>query len=135
MTNAQIHNKATAVYTQAQATVVTFLVALLLLVAPLFTHAAQLVMVEEQHCPYCERFNAEIAPIYPKTTEGKLAPLRRIDIADGWPDDLSDIKPETLTPTFILIEDNKEIGRLYGYQGDEFFWFLLGQLFEKLESD
>ena len=134
MTNSQIPINIKAVHAQALSALFRYLVALLVLMFPLFTFAAQLVMVEEQHCPYCERFNAEIAPIYPKTAEGKLAPLRRIDIADGWPEDLSNIKSETLTPTFILIEDNKEIGRLYGYQGDEFFWFLLGQLFEKLES-
>jgi len=94
--------------------------------------SAQLVMVEESDCPYCERFNAEIAPAYPNTTEGKAAPLRRVNIENGWPADLSHIKTETLTPTFILIQNNQELGRLHGYQGDEFFWFLLGELFEKL---
>ena len=96
--------------------------------------AAQLLMIEEEHCPYCERFNHEIAPIYPKTAEGKQAPLRRIDLADGWPADLSFVKPEQLTPTFILIDNDRELGRLYGYQGDEFFWFLLGELLAKLDT-
>jgi len=98
-----------------------------------FSASAQLVMVEETHCPYCARFNAEIAPAYPKTTEGMAAPLRRINIDEGWPADLSHIKSESLTPTFILIQNNRELGRLHGYQGDEFFWFLLGELMEKLE--
>jgi len=100
---------------------------------PAFSTSAQLIMVEETHCPFCARFNAEIAPVYPKTTEGNIAPLRRVSIDEGWPDDLSHIETESLTPTFILIQDNRELGRLYGYQGDEFFWFLLGELFEKLE--
>jgi len=97
--------------------------------------SAQLIMVEETSCPYCLRFNAEIAPAYPNTTEGKTAPLRRINIDNGWPADLSHIKKESLTPTFILMQDNQELGRLHGYQGDEFFWFLLGELFEKLNPD
>lgn len=92
-------------------------------------------MVEEAGCVYCAKFNAEIAPIYPNTAEGKLATLRRIDLADGWPADLSHIKPERLTPTFILIDNDREMGRLYGYQGDEFFWFLLGELLEKLDPE
>ncbi len=91
-------------------------------------------MVEEENCPYCDRFNSEIAPIYPKTEEGKIAPLRRINLANAWPHDLSFIQPETLTPTFILVADGREVGRLYGYQGDEFFWFLLGELLDKLDS-
>jgi len=95
--------------------------------------SAQLIVVEETHCPYCARFNAEIAPAYPKTEEGITAPLRRVNIDDGWPADLSHIKTESLTPTFILIQDNRELGRLHGYQGDEFFWFLLGELLAKLE--
>lgn len=98
-----------------------------------FPPSAQLIMVEETNCPFCVRFNAEIAPVYPKTTEGSIAPLRRVNIDEGWPDDLSHIKTESLTPTFILIEDNRELGRLHGYQGDEFFWFLLGELFENLK--
>jgi len=95
---------------------------------------AQLLMIEETNCPYCKRFNDEIAPAYPNTTEGKLAPLKRINLDDGWPDALSHINSESLTPTFILLQDNREVGRLHGYQGDEFFWFLLGELLEKLES-
>lgn len=97
--------------------------------------AAELLMVEEAGCVFCKKFNDEIAPAYPNTTEGKLAPLRRIDLANGWPDDLSTIEPETLTPTFILVENNQELGRLYGYQGDEFFWYLLGELLEKLDTE
>lgn len=98
-------------------------------------HAAELIMIEEAGCVYCARFNAEIAPVYPKTAEGKLAPLRRIDLSDEWPADLAQVKPETITPTFILVENQREVGRLYGYQGDEFFWFLLGEMLEKLKHD
>lgn len=113
--------------------IVTALLLGQLFVSPAFS--AQLIMVEEANCIYCKQFDEEIAPAYPKTTEGRLAPLRRIDLADGWPDDLSLIKTETLTPTFILVENDRELGRLHGYQGDEFFWFLLGQLLEKLNPE
>lgn len=109
-----------------------WLVCIHLLVMP--AHAAELLMVEEAGCVYCKKFNIEIAPAYPKTAEGKLAPLRRIDLADGWPADLSTIKPATLTPTFILVDNNQELGRLHGYQGDEFFWYLLGELLENLDA-
>ena len=92
-------------------------------------------MLEQDGCVYCEKFNREIAPAYSKTAEGKIAPLRRIDINQEWPEDLADIKPTTLTPTFILIENNKELDRLYGYSGDEYFWFLLGELLENLNTE
>ena len=35
------------------------------------------------------------------------------------------------TPTFVLVEDGKELGRIEGYAGDEFFWFLLGRLLDE----
>ncbi len=94
--------------------------------------AAELLMLEQAGCAWCARFNKEIAPIYAKTEEGRLAPLRRVDIHAPWPDDLAGILPERFTPTFVLVEDGREIGRMRGYAGDEFFWVLLQELLEKL---
>ena len=97
--------------------------------------AAELVMMEQNACPWCERWHEEIGVIYNKTAEGKIAPLRVVNIHDEWPDDLSEIRVERLTPTFVLIDDDgNEIDRLRGYTGDEFFWFLIGEMFKKLPS-
>lgn len=97
--------------------------------------AAELVMLEKPGCPWCARFNAEIAPAWPNTSEGKRAPLRRVDITQAWPDDLAGIQKEVFTPTFVLIDDGKEIGRLRGYVGDEFFWYLIGELIAKIPEE
>ena len=91
-------------------------------------------MMEQDACPWCERWHEEIGVIYNKTTEGKLAPLRVVNIHGEWPDDLKNIRKERFTPTFILIEDGKEIDRLRGYTGDEFFWFLIGEMLKKLPN-
>ena len=96
--------------------------------------AAELLVLERDGCPWCDRFDAEIAPVYPKTAEGKLAPLRRIDIHAPLPADLKGIRLETFTPTFVLVEDGREIGRIRGYPGEEFFWFMLSELIAKLEK-
>src|SRR5438270_912553 len=53
---------------------------LALLLAPV-AHAAELVMFEQKGCVWCQKFDREIAPAYDKTSEGKRAPLRRLDIA------------------------------------------------------
>ena len=97
--------------------------------------AAQLVMLEQPGCPWCRRFNEEIAPAYAKTDEGRRAPLRRVDITEPWPSDLSKIRKERLTPTFVLIDDGVEIDRLRGYPGDDFFWGLLDDMLAKLPDD
>lgn len=101
--------------------------ALVLILAGLFAlplAAAELVMVERDGCVYCARWDAEIAPIYPKTPEGSFAPLRRMDIAER-PDDIAFVSRPVLTPTFVLIEDGAELARIEGYGGDELFWAML----------
>ena len=77
---------------------------------------------------WCARWNNEISETYPKTPEGKIAPLRRIDIRATRPDDLTFQRGLFFTPTFILIVDGKEVSRLEGYPGEDFFWGLLGKM-------
>lgn len=89
--------------------------------------SADLVMVEQAGCHYCEKWDHEIGPIYPKTAEGKRAPLRRVDLRN-LPDDIDFKSRPVFTPTFVLVEDGKELGRIEGYAGDEFFWFLIDNL-------
>ncbi len=96
--------------------------------------AAELVMVEEAGCIWCARFNREIGPIYPKTEEAQIAPLRRMDINGPRPDDLSFASPLRITPTFVLIEDGVEHARIEGYPGDELFWPMLGRMLSDLEA-
>lgn len=97
-------------------------------------HAAELVMFEQAGCTWCELFDREIAPIYPKTTEGQRAPLRRVDIDHTLPPDLTFIEMERLAPLFVLIENGHEIGRIRGYPGEDNFWGLLGALIKKLDA-
>lgn len=102
-----------------------FLFGLLFLAHPIA--AAELVMVEQAGCHYCERWNSDIGHIYPKTEEGKLAPLRRVDLRN-LPADIKFVSRPVFTPTFVLVENGEELGRIEGYPGDEFFWFLLEKL-------
>ena len=95
--------------------------------------SAELVMFTQASCVWCQKFDREIAGAYDKTTEGKRAPLRRLDIAQPIPADLSFIRRERFTPVFVLIDQDREIGRIRGYPGDTFFWGLLANLIERLE--
>lgn len=95
-------------------------------------NAAELLMFEQAGCVYCRRWDAEIGPGYPKTKEGMLAPLKRLDIHAKVPDGIKLKRPATITPTFILIEDGQEVGRLVGYGGSEFFYEMLAGVIAKL---
>ena len=94
---------------------------------------AELVMFEQKGCVWCQKFDREIAPAYDKTTEGKRAPLHRLDISQPVPANLGFIRRERFTPVFVLIDEGREIGRIRGYPGDTFFWGLLANLIERLD--
>ena len=104
------------------------LVAAVLLAQAATARAADLLMLEQPGCVWCAQFDAQIAPAWPKTQEGRRAPLRRVDITRPWPSDLEGIAKERFTPTFVLMDEGREIGRIRGYVGDEFFWYRIGEL-------
>ena len=111
------------------------LLAALLLFGAQAAHAGermlQLVMFEQAACEWCEAWDEEIGEIYPLTAEGKRAPLRRVDIHDPRPTDLAEIPGTKFTPTFVLVAEGRELGRITGYAGEDFFWGLLAQIFDK----
>ena len=94
----------------------------------------RLLMFERLFCEWCEAWNEEVGDAYALTEEGKFAPLRRIQINETHPADLEDIKWPRFTPTFVMMVDGAEVGRIRGYPGEEFFWGLLGDLIEKAKS-
>jgi hypothetical protein len=96
--------------------------------------AAELIVFEQAGCVWCETFDREIAPIYPKTVEGQRAPLRHVNIDDTLPSDLAFLETERLAPVFVLVEKGQEIGRIRGYPGEDHFWGLLGALIRKLDA-
>ncbi|MEF2552828.1 transcriptional regulator [Aurantimonas sp. A2-1-M11] len=105
------------------------------LVAPIASPAAaELLVLERPGCIWCARFDAEIAPAYPRTDAGRKAPLRRVDVTEPWPHDLTDVTPERITPSFVLVENGQEIARLRGYPGEDFFWGLVDDMLKQLPA-
>ena len=88
-----------------------------------------LLMVEEDGCYWCGKWDDEIGHIYPKTAEGRTAPLQRYDLHSETPD-VAFERRVLFTPTFILVDDGKEVGRIEGYPGEDFFWSLLGMMLD-----
>ena len=113
-----------------QKDVVRHFLVFLLVVFPVPGTAAELLMVREDTCPWCTVWDEEIGPIYPKTQEGKFAPLVHVDLGESI-DDTRILKSVIYTPTFILVENGVEIARLEGYPGEDFFWPLLEEMLSK----
>lgn len=105
-----------------------------LLGAPDGARAAELVLFETPGCPFCIAWDAEVGVIYDKTAEGLIAPLRRLDIGDPRPPELAALPDIMYTPTFVLMEDGREVGRIVGYPGEAHFWGLLGTLLARLPA-
>ncbi|WP_240497870.1 hypothetical protein [Thioclava sp. IC9] len=96
----------------------------------------RLLMVEQVGCVYCRMWNNDLASIYPKTPEGKTAPLQRVDLHKPFPDDITITGGKPLfTPTFILLQDGVEVARIEGYASEDFFWGLLDQALKKNGAD
>lgn len=96
--------------------------------------AAELLMFEDPACAWCRRWHAEIGPGYPHSAEGQLAPLRRVHIRDQATAGVALAGPVRATPTFVLAEDGREIGRIVGYPGADFFYPRLAELLAELAA-
>jgi hypothetical protein len=96
--------------------------------------AAELVMYRRAGCPWCALWDREIGPIYPKTDIGHRVPLRMVDLDRNDNSAVRTRSPIRYTPTFVLVENGQEVGRIEGYPGDAFFWGLLERLLEQLPS-
>ncbi len=108
-----------------------------LLVVALFatatpSRAAELVMFESDTCGWCELWHEEIGVVYAKTSEGRILPLRRVDVDDNRPADLTPVRRVVYTPTFVVMNDGREVGRILGYPGEDFFWPMLGQIIDRM---
>lgn len=87
--------------------------------------AGELVYFGSSACTYCDMWDEEIGDIYPKTDEAKILPLRRVSVHDDVPEDLVHIRGVLYTPTFVAVEDGKEVGRISGYPGEDIFWEMM----------
>lgn len=96
------------------------------------SRAAELIMFEQAGCYWCAVWNEQVGIAYPKTWEGKMAPLRRLNIHERLPQDLAGLSKGRFTPTFVVWHDGREIGRIQGYNPD-FFWPMLDEILHKVD--
>lgn len=96
--------------------------------------SVELVMFDDAGCPYCRQWHREVGTAYRNSTEGHRAPLRQVTLRNGTPADLKLASSVRATPTFVLVQDGREVGRITGYGGADFFWGQLDGLMKKLKA-
>ena len=104
------------------------LVAILVLLTPLHASALELVMFGKVGCVWCARWEREIGRSYPAAEEGRIAPIRRMDIHDQRQAGIDLQEPVLYTPTFVLSDNGVEVGRITGYQSEDGFWGTLDDM-------
>lgn len=103
--------------------------------------AAELLFFHDAHCGACLSFEKDVGSIYHKTQEATIAPLQRIEFyrEDGEISDASNMTglntPVQWTPSFVLMDNGREIGRIAGYQSAELFWMALNQILGQLPQE
>lgn len=78
-----------------------------------------LVMVDDPACVYCRKWMREVAQGYQASAEGRAFPLMRRNRGHA---DLSGFQALIYTPTFLVLTSGREVGRIVGYTGADFFW-------------
>ena len=98
------------------------------------TSATELIMFESRGCEYCALWNEEIGEIYAETKTGETVPLRRVQMEEKLSEEWRNIKSIRYSPTFVVIEDGREIGRITGYPGEAFFWGYMDEIVAKFNG-
>jgi len=94
----------------------------------------ELLMFDDPSCPYCRRWHREVGAAYRSSQEGRRAPLRIVRFRGPLPEGITLAGPVQATPTFVLVQDRREIGRITGYAGADFFWSMLTDLLAKAKA-
>ena len=94
--------------------------------------AAELLMYRRDGCPWCRAWDEAVGPAYLKSDLGRLLPLRAVDLDRDPPPAVALAHPVRFTPTFVVVNEGREVGRIEGYPGEDFFWGLLDRLARSL---
>lgn len=88
----------------------------------------ELVVMEAPGCIYCTIFRRDVLPSYQASEHARDVPIRFVDINEPAAAAIHLDQPVDVVPTFIIVKDHKEIGRIPGYVGPENFFHAINYL-------
>ncbi|MDC3172265.1 thioredoxin family protein [Alphaproteobacteria bacterium] len=89
-----------------------------------------MIMITDKNCLYCIVWEKQIGKIYPKTEIAKKFSLHRIEVKNFVNYTKYDLKKTNITPTFIFIKNDNEVGRIEGYANPEMFWWQVDEIID-----
>ena len=98
-----------------------------------------LIYVYSPECGACRQFDGEVGAIYSKTNESLALPMERV-LIDDWQakrHQLVECASAAVigTPTFLLIQNCRELDRITGYSDAELFWLGHRRMMNRIESE
>ena len=98
-----------------------------------------LIYVYSPECGACRQFDGEVGAIYPKTNESLALPMERV-LIDDWQakrHQLVECASAAVigTPTFLQIQNCRELDRITGYSDAELFWLGHRRMMNRIESE
>jgi thioredoxin-related protein len=88
----------------------------------------ELIVMEAEGCTYCDIFRRDVLPSYQASERGKDVPIRFLDVNDQTAEALGLDSPVDIVPTFVVLKNHREVGRIPGYVGPEFFFHSINHL-------
>ena len=88
----------------------------------------ELVVIEADGCIFCEIFRSDVLPAYETSEQGKQMPVQFVDINDMDTTHLEFKGAVDIVPTFIVVKERREVGRISGYVGPENFFHSINYL-------
>src|SRR6056300_597564 len=110
---------------------------LLLLSFSMAANSVELLYFFDKGCGACQMFDREVGYHYDKTTEGKQAPMKKVEY-QVWrsqsPQPYAEVLEKRVigTPTFVMVHEGKEVDRLTGYSNDELFWLAMQHMLSRV---
>lgn len=92
----------------------------------------QIVVLETEDCIYCSLFRRNVVPVYETSPKGRDVPIKFVDMNDKAYDQLGLDSPVDMVPTAVLMQNNREVGRIPGYVGPENFFHAINHLLSRV---
>lgn len=90
----------------------------------------RLVMFTSKDCPVCQAWERQIGSVYKKSFYQVSLPLTRVNFSADTSDLMSLQEPISGTPTFVILKNGEEVGRILGFNDKEIFWWELSSFLE-----
>lgn len=93
----------------------------------------ELLVFEHPDCQYCRVFRQDVLPRYQEGTVTSKTPVRFIDIQRTETTGLNLRSGIHVVPTFVLMENGREVDRIVGYWAPENFFRMLSDILSRTD--